>query len=581
MWRTLCHRVISEHTARSFDVILLRWLVLPSNARTIRFFEQDPDPRSSIPSILLEQHVDFDFATRNRVSTLSRCNGIRPICDQCSRLGLADECEYTDPPRLTHTQALEQEIVSLRARIRELESRDDPEAAEGTIPLADPYAASRNPSPSVGFVSVSRDLSPSIGYVDGSRNPSPSIGFNGSSPNSAPKVPELDWSDITLGMAYLQTRSSPAPKIELEHGLLPSESIRQSEFGFFVDICQELDVSTYDPTHPSKAMLSTIVVLWAVHMTYPDEPLTQEPALLRRAKQQLSNLAHRITPDSLLYILQAELCLAYYFIRNARWFEARYHSNAAISLVVDLNLHRGRSMSPYTSTPVLSCPVETYRELSTHLDQQICTRAFLNACLLDSSLSYMLSIPSLLPSGDTSWLISDTPQVDILGNLGFITQSSVVMCQVATIARAYNHLGNLDSQPVSVRYLKTIIKSYLAVAESMKLSLLTLREYITIASLLHIANIQLHLLTHDPASYAEAAASVLAVANIINGIDMVLLQPLNPCLENLWSHTGRVLVNEMFRTEDVFFKRQLEQTVIVFASAVKTAESAYPVKNSP
>lgn len=65
-----------------------------------------------------------------------RCDGVRPICGQCTRAE-ETECEYTDAGP-TPSQLLERNVANLEARIRELEGR-----TSDTITLHDPHSTYR------------------------------------------------------------------------------------------------------------------------------------------------------------------------------------------------------------------------------------------------------------------------------------------------------------------------------------------------------------------------------------------------------------------------------------------------------
>jgi hypothetical protein len=50
-----------------------------------------------------------------------KCDGSRPICQQCNRANRAADCEYDDGKTKTRTQVLQEKIHRLEARIRQLE----------------------------------------------------------------------------------------------------------------------------------------------------------------------------------------------------------------------------------------------------------------------------------------------------------------------------------------------------------------------------------------------------------------------------------------------------------------------------
>lgn len=73
---------------------------------------------------------------------MQRCNAARPFCIQCYNKGKPDDCEYPgDIQGLTRTQMLEENIMLLEARIRDLE-----EPGENSIQLL-PAPTQRRTSP--------------------------------------------------------------------------------------------------------------------------------------------------------------------------------------------------------------------------------------------------------------------------------------------------------------------------------------------------------------------------------------------------------------------------------------------------
>lgn len=53
-----------------------------------------------------------------------KCDGVRPVCGQCTSKNRPDDCEYTTGQGLTRSQMLEENIALLESRIKELENPD-------------------------------------------------------------------------------------------------------------------------------------------------------------------------------------------------------------------------------------------------------------------------------------------------------------------------------------------------------------------------------------------------------------------------------------------------------------------------
>lgn len=65
-----------------------------------------------------------------------KCDGVRPVCSQCVARGVTVDCEYTDKQGRTRIQALEENVVQLQARLRELENPNQP---GDSMLLSNPY----------------------------------------------------------------------------------------------------------------------------------------------------------------------------------------------------------------------------------------------------------------------------------------------------------------------------------------------------------------------------------------------------------------------------------------------------------
>ena len=55
-------------------------------------------------------------------SLCQKCDGLRPVCQQCTKMKRPDECQYDDSKRKSRTQMLREKLSALEERVRELES---------------------------------------------------------------------------------------------------------------------------------------------------------------------------------------------------------------------------------------------------------------------------------------------------------------------------------------------------------------------------------------------------------------------------------------------------------------------------
>ncbi|KAJ7082305.1 hypothetical protein C8R44DRAFT_722410 [Mycena epipterygia] len=83
--------------------------------------------------------------------------------------------------------------------------------------------------------------------------------------------------------------------------------------------------------------------LWGVHLSKDARITAYEPAFLAHALRSTAGSLSGTHPRTILHSMQASVLLAYYFIRNARFLEGRYHTSAAVSIAVSSGLHRIRA----------------------------------------------------------------------------------------------------------------------------------------------------------------------------------------------------------------------------------------------
>lgn len=72
-------------------------------------------------------------------SRKQKCDGVRPVCTQCTKSSRTTTCQYVEKKQTSRTELLQQKVAKLEARLRELE------AEQGEIPLeCTPVASSSN-----------------------------------------------------------------------------------------------------------------------------------------------------------------------------------------------------------------------------------------------------------------------------------------------------------------------------------------------------------------------------------------------------------------------------------------------------
>ncbi|KAJ7636654.1 Zn(2)-Cys(6) binuclear cluster domain-containing protein [Roridomyces roridus] len=241
-----------------------------------------------------------------------KCDGIKPVCGQCSRSpGAADDCEYPLEGR-SRTQQLEETIKKLQSRIGELEAT----ANESSIFLHEPYESGVEAPPELP------------------RFPS----WSPSSPLSASSRVATPSSSSTSSSLVLEE-----PPSDVIERLVDTFLSNFRQFGFFLDrdTFRRSALLTFPFGHysrPSPALLSA-VYMWGARLSHSLHPTYNEEAFLSCTLQNIhQDLAGR-HPHRAIHSIQAEVLLSVYFLTLGRPVEGIYHSSAAVSLAISAGLH--------------------------------------------------------------------------------------------------------------------------------------------------------------------------------------------------------------------------------------------------
>lgn len=111
---------------------------------------------------------------------LQKCDGSKPVCQQCTKANRAADCEYDDGKSKTRTQLLQEKIQRLESRIHQLEGA--PSAQQQSTNPGGPVPYSNSAAGNLVDVSLH---SSSLGYATGHPNPISVYG----SPRNTPSPP--------------------------------------------------------------------------------------------------------------------------------------------------------------------------------------------------------------------------------------------------------------------------------------------------------------------------------------------------------------------------------------------------------
>ncbi|KAI0784378.1 hypothetical protein C8Q75DRAFT_810155 [Abortiporus biennis] len=249
-----------------------------------------------------------------------RCDGVKPICGPCLRANRESECEYTDGPLISPTQALEQRVAMLSSRIHELEHPE--EKTEGIL-LHDPHAGGSGVAP---------------------ESPSHSSSSSGSGSSRSVNIPQL-----------IQAPSSNQFMSLMTAFFMP----HANQLGFFMNkgrFSQALR-SPHAQTQLALPLLN-ILYLWAVHLSNNDSLHAQEPeyvgVTVKSLATALTGTPMTNNPRYILQIVQAQVLMSTYFFSASRFLEGKYHCSAAAALAISLGLHKVRSADATTASGLLT-----------------------------------------------------------------------------------------------------------------------------------------------------------------------------------------------------------------------------------
>ncbi|KAH8103333.1 hypothetical protein BXZ70DRAFT_719990 [Cristinia sonorae] len=319
-----------------------------------------------------------------------KCDGAHPVCYQCTRKGRPDDCEYTNGQGLTRSQMLEENIALLETRIRELEN------ADATAPSVKLHTVAQRStsSPEDGSEGAVADLNPEIGNDE----------------------------DALLLQAVV-TPETPAIGEEYSD-LIDAFLPHATQLGFFLHVPTFIrSVHTYARDQRSFGTLLAAIYLWG-NLLSSDQGDDGE--------RLLTNTTERLTESlflssgtgqqdhSILYIIQTEVLLANYYFFHGRQLEGRYHTGAAVSMVLSckLNLIRSDFQGAEYQTPLaLTSPTNDIQE-----GERV--NAFWTVYILDNVWSVASGGPPAIPaeislplarevSIDTPWPVD----IDVLARL--------------------------------------------------------------------------------------------------------------------------------------------------------------------
>ncbi|KAH6910426.1 hypothetical protein BKA70DRAFT_1371189 [Coprinopsis sp. MPI-PUGE-AT-0042] len=230
----------------------------------------------------------------------SKCDGVKPACQQCTRAKKGDCCEYDDGKGKTRTQILKETIANLEQRVKELESPSG-------LPAASIFRSLASGSPS------SFD-SPDSSYMSAfphESSASPSGSWSQLQPSHSPLNGSL-MPDI-----FFDERQSPfSPSEDLAMILLDIFAPHSRQAGLEIDT-DSLRSSLRSGSEHYHPALMNAVYLWACFVSRPEPLSQQEEFYLQRSLEAI--------PDALRVGQSLDVIRA-------------YHASAAAALAEQIGL---------------------------------------------------------------------------------------------------------------------------------------------------------------------------------------------------------------------------------------------------
>ncbi|KAJ7583651.1 Zn(2)-Cys(6) binuclear cluster domain-containing protein [Mycena floridula] len=476
-----------------------------------------------------------------------KCDGIKPVCTPCSTSSETfRDCEYSDSG-FTRTQLLEEQIAVLEARLEQLER---PEA--DSLTLHNPYAEFKLSSTST----------------------------------SESETPEGSWTPATSSNATTFSEELP---YSVHQTLVHTFLDHCSELGFFLDITRFRDAAlgTVNPRNLSSALLNSIY-LWGAHLSPEIELYGAQSNFASRAMQSTAQALSSDQPSGIIQCIQAEVLLALYFFRNAKIVQGKYHTSAAVSLVLSASLHKIGTPEPSSSDSLLFSPQGSVLGLpadDVEADERI--KAFWTVVILNNCWTTADSSPSNISYGDPSRVDSPWPgeiQVEPhaprthtvqrflagkpdggVSTLTLHAKASILFEQSARLVRQY-HLGltpesiaNFCTAFAALDSLLVKFTNELPQVGHSAGSASATRNLIVIHTLSQVAILQLHnpFVLDRPSSRQSFLVATRAIVQLINESSLDGASFTDPIIGPLWVAACRALISEASRYSSLRLTRSL------------------------
>ncbi|KAJ7114453.1 hypothetical protein C8R44DRAFT_881292 [Mycena epipterygia] len=461
----------------------------------------------------------------NSAEKLFKCDGRKPLCGQCAKSTTFGDCEYTDSGN-SQGQMLEEQISILQARIEKLEKPNP------ALPLLQSSPSSTSQiSPSIS-PSNTMGLGPLLSHF-----------YLQQTSGTAPNQDVVNSMPTDLPFIVLQA---------LVHNFLHNASC----FGFFLDTQAFHNAITSNSGSTLPPVLLNVMYLWGVHLSKDARITTYESAFLAHALRSTASSLSGTHPRTILHSIR----LVYYFIRNTRFLEGRYHTSAAVSMAVSSGLHRIRAthvpdggLELPEALPPPKDAAEDGERISAFWSVLNLNNAWAGADGSPSNISYRsegLQIDTPWPldrddyvqqsSGTISNFLADIPDRETSGPA--LHAKAGVLFEEATRLSARHRTMGMQSTDPEFWALDRIIDTF-----NPSLPSINCKAMLVVHTLAHGAMIQLHspFAKESMASRAKTLAAARSIAAILAQTDVPNVELIDPVLALLWASTCLVIIAEI------------------------------------
>ncbi|KAJ7673664.1 hypothetical protein DFH06DRAFT_1172987 [Mycena polygramma] len=489
-----------------------------------------------------------------------KCDGNRPICEQCAKSSTAfGDCEYTENGP-AYSEMLEEQIAILQARIEDLER-----------PPQKRLSVSLSPLPSLAGRQSSRPTLP-VSPTNGMR--------------LGPLLSHFYLQQTSVDPTAADSMPTELPFIVLQalvHNFIHNACI----FGFFLDTQAFHNSILGSNSRHLPPVLLNVMYLWGVHLSKDPRVTAFEPAFLAHALRSTAGGHSGNHPRTILHGMQASVLLAYYFIRNARFLEGKYHISAAVSIAVCSGLHRIRALQPeghLGASPIVNAlappkgPAEEGERISAFWNVLTLNNCWAVVDGAPSNVSYAESglkidtpwpldthdyveRPHLLPlqsSQTVGKFLKDIPD-DAMSEAALHCKASVLWEEATRLGARYRSDG-LPLDNADLRSLDARIDSFAATLPPIRSKRLLVAH-----TLCHGATVRLHgasTKTHE-GSRAKQLLAANAIVDILRQTDVAKVGLIDPVLAPLWTSACLVFISEIGQLRD---RRDLTQHQVLTES---------------